>query len=78
MIKKELKLVITFHTTTEAMAMEKACKESGADGRIIPVPRSISAGCGLAWCAKLESIGSLKEIMEKQGIIPQEIQECLV
>ena len=78
MIKKELKLVITFHTTTEALAMEKACKEFGADGRIIPVPRSISAGCGLAWCAKPESIDSLKDLMEKQGIIPQEIQECLV
>ena len=78
MIKKELKLVITFHTTTEAMAMEKACKESGADGRIIPVPRSISAGCGLAWCAKPESVDSLKDLMEKRGIIPQEIQECLV
>ena len=78
MIKKELKLVITFHTTTDAMAMEKACKESGADGRIIPVPRSISAGCGLAWCAKLESIDTLKNLMEKQEIIPQEIQECLV
>ena len=78
MIKKELKLVITFHTTTEAMAMEKACKECGADGRIIPVPRSISAGCGLAWCAKPESIDSLKDLMEKQRIIPQEIQECLV
>ena len=25
-LKKELKLVITFHTTAEAMAMEKACK----------------------------------------------------
>ena len=78
MIKKELKLVITFHTTTEAMAMEKACKELGADGRIIPVPRTISAGCGLAWCAKLESMDSLKDLMEKQGIIPQAIQECLV
>lgn len=78
MIKKELKLVITFHTTTEAMAMEKACKECGADGRIIPVPRSISAGCGLAWCAKPESIDSLKDLMEKYGIIPQEMQECLI
>lgn len=78
MIKKELKLVITFYTTTEAMAMEKTCKELGADGRIIPVPRSISAGCGLAWCAKPESLDTLKELMEKHGIIPQEIQECLV
>ena len=52
MIKKTEKLVITFYTTTAAMAMEKLCKESGADGRLIPVPGSISADCGLAWCAK--------------------------
>ena len=78
MIRKEMKLVITFHTTTEAMAMEQACKSEGADGRIIPVPRSISAGCGLAWCAKLESEEDLRRLMERQGIIPQEIQECLV
>ena len=78
MIRKEMKLVITFHTTTEAMAMEQACKAKGADGRIIPVPRSISAGCGLAWCAKLESEEDLRRLMERQGIIPQEIQECLV
>ena len=73
-----MKLVITFHTTTDAMMMEQVCKENDADGRIIPVPRSISAGCGLAWCAKPESLDTLKELMEKHGIIPQEIQECLV
>ncbi|WP_458397253.1 DUF3343 domain-containing protein [Anaerotignum sp.] len=78
MIKKEMKLIITFHTTTEAMAMEKACKETGADGRLIPVPRAISAGCGLAWCAKLESEESLRNLMEEKGILPQAVQECLV
>ena len=78
MIKKEMTLVITFHTTTEAMAMEQACKETGADGRLIPVPRAISAGCGLAWCAKLESETALRKLMEEKGIVPQEIQECLV
>ena len=78
MIKKEMKLIITFHTTTEAMAMEKACKEAGADGRIIPVPRAISEGCGLAWAAKLESEAALRELMERNGINPQAVQECLV
>ena len=78
MIKKEMKLVITFHTTTEAMAMEKVCKENGADGRLIPVPRAISAGCGLAWCAKLESEEALRKLMEEKGIVPQAVQECLV
>ena len=32
MRKKELKLVVTFHTTADAMAMEKACKEHGVPG----------------------------------------------
>lgn len=36
MRKKELKLVVTFHTTADAMAMEKACKENNTPGRIIP------------------------------------------
>ena len=58
--------------------MEQACKETGADGRLIPVPRAISAGCGLAWCAKLESETALRKLMEEKGIVPQEIQECLV
>ena len=78
MIRKEMKLIITFHTTTEAMAMEKVCKENGADGRLIPVPRAISAGCGLAWCAKLESEEALRKLMEEKGIVPQAVQECLV
>ena len=78
MIKKERKLVITFNTTTEAMAMEKTCKETGAEGRIIPVPRAISAGCGLAWCAKPESRAALEELMGQHGITPQGMQECLV
>ena len=34
MRKKELKLVVTFHTTADAMAMEKACKENNTPGRI--------------------------------------------
>lgn len=46
MRKKELKLVITFHTTADAMAMEKECKKVGAQGRMIPVPRSIEQDAG--------------------------------
>ncbi len=43
------KLVITFKNTTGAIAMERRCKENGIPGRLIPVPRSISASCGLCW-----------------------------
>lgn len=75
---KELKLVVTFHTTADAMAMEKACKESGVDGRLIPVPRSISAGCGLSWCAGLDARNILTEVMNRVGIEEDDVYECMV
>ena len=78
MIKKQERLVITFYTTTAAMAMENLCKANGADGRIIPVPSSITADCGLAWCAKNESEDALLELMVQHSITPQGIYHCLV
>ena len=78
MRKKELKLVVTFHTTADAMAMEKACKEQNAPGRIIPVPRAISAGCGLSWCADLSDKERIAEVMQSVGIQEEETHECMV
>lgn len=78
MRKKELKLVITFHTTADAMAMEKICKEREVPGRLIPVPRSISAGCGLAWCAKLEEQDEIKAVLQDVGIEEEEMHQCMV
>ncbi len=37
MKKREKKIVITFHTTTDAMAMERYCKKRKEPGRLIPV-----------------------------------------
>lgn len=78
MRKKELKLVVTFHTTADAMAMEKSCKERSVPGRIIPVPRAISAGCGLAWCTELSDRDEIVSMMKTVGIEEEEIHECMV
>lgn len=78
MRKKELKLIVTFHTTADAMAMEKCCKEHQVPGRLIPVPREISAGCGLAWCVELGARATVVEVMKKVGIEEEEIHECMV
>lgn len=78
MRKKTLKLVVTFHTTADAMAMEKACKEHGVSGRLIPVPRTISAGCGLSWCAELEEMEQIKTVMKTVGIEEEDMHECMV
>ena len=50
MIKKQLKLIITFHTTADAMAMERLCARLEIPGRLIPAPRAVTADCGIAWC----------------------------
>ncbi|MCI8560496.1 MAG: DUF3343 domain-containing protein [Dorea sp.] len=78
MKKKELKLVVTFHTTADAMAMEKVCKEKSVPGRIIPVPRAISAGCGLSWCAEISDREEIVAMMKTAGIEEEEIHECMV
>lgn len=41
--------IITFDTTSHAIAMEKYCKEHQIKGRLIPIPATISAGCGICW-----------------------------
>ena len=46
--------VLTFHNTDAAMEMEAFCKQNGIAGRLAPVPRRLSAGCGIAWRMEAE------------------------
>ena len=78
MISQEKRLIITFRCTTDAIAMEKSCKATGAPGRLIPVPRSISASCGLSWCADLNDLTALEKILQKQELEPEGIYECMI
>ena len=68
MKRKENRGVISFHTTTEAIAMEEACREEGIDGRLIPLPRVISAGCGLEWSAPSEKKHEILTFMKRKGL----------
>ena len=51
---KRLWLVVTFPSTTAAMAMESYCQKNAVPGRLIPVPTSITAECGMCWRAPVE------------------------
>lgn len=73
-----MKLIVTFHTTTDAMAMEKMCKEQNIPGRLIPVPRALSAGCGLSWCAAPGQRGMISAGMKRAGIKAEAVKECMV
>ena len=73
---KETRLVVTFHTTADAMAMERFCREHGAPGRLIPVPRELSAGCGLAWSAPPDCRDRLMSILSGIGVAEEAVHLC--
>jgi len=75
---KKLKLIVTFHTTTSAMAMEKVCMKLGVPGRLIPVPRDITAGCGMSWCAPVEAKSIIEKTTKKAGIETDSWYELIV
>lgn len=54
MIEKRKRRLITFYSTSGAIAVERFCRENGYPGRLIPVPREISASCGLSWAVSEE------------------------
>lgn len=65
---KQPRLIVTFHTTTAAMGMEAACAKAGLPGRLIPVPREITAGCGMAWSAPPEARAQLESFVKQENI----------
>ena len=69
MRKKRDAFVIAFDETTQAMAMDRFCTQNGLPGRLIPVPREITAGCGLAWKAEPKDEPVLMKVLEKEEII---------
>lgn len=73
MRQKPPQLILTFETTTMALKMEKICHAAGAPGRLIPVPREITAGCGLSWLAAPEEKEILIAVMQDGGVVPQDI-----
>ena len=75
MREKSKYIVITFYTTAEAMHMEKYCHGNCIQGRLIPVPREISAGCGLAWRMSLEEYAAFDELLIRADIEFEEIKE---
>lgn len=68
MREKKPALIITFATTAAAMEAESFCLAHELPGRIIPVPREITAGCGLAWKAPPEAQARLAGALGEAGL----------
>ena len=73
---KEPCYVISFHTTADAIAFEQQAQESSFPGRLIPLPRAISAGCGMAWKIRKADMPELSEAsVAELGIAYEQIYE---
>ena len=66
--EKKLRLIVSFHTTAEAFQLEAAARNNGFSGRLIPVPREITAGCGLAWRDEPECEERLRALLAQESI----------
>ena len=60
--------VLTFHTTDAAMEMEAFCKQNGIAGRLVPIPRRLSAGCGIAWRMEAEVYAQYQTLSRTAGL----------
>lgn len=78
MREKQFRVVVTFRTTTQAMAMERYCAAHGVAGRLIPVPAAISAECGMCWSAPAEEKTNLREAVRAAGLTDAGMYELLI
>lgn len=75
MREKKKYMVLSFHSTTEAISFEKQCIQDQIPGRLIPIPREITAGCGLAWRIPVEEYPSCRQMIQERQMGYQDITE---
>lgn len=59
---------MAFESTASALAFASAAEAAGLSGRLIPVPRSLSAGCGIAWRDLPAQRSAVEAILEAEAI----------
>lgn len=78
MREKKRYMIISFKTTRDAMEFEKKCMDHAIPGRLIPVPREITAGCGLAWRIPSEEYRDCEDRIETLDVKFQQKQELML
>ena len=71
----ETSCVVTFSTTSDAMAVQAASLAGTVPGRMVPVPASVSAGCGLAWSVPCGQRDELLAALAREGLAYEAVHE---
>lgn len=75
MREKKPRLFFSFAATAAAMEAERLCREAGLPGRLVPVPRQITAGCGLAWMTEPAEGERVRAFLTERGAA---YQDCVL
>ncbi len=74
----QLTLVVTFYTTAAVMEMERLCAAAGIEGRIFPVPRSLTSDCGMAWRMAVEDRDRLNDLIADHAVEIEGMHEIML
>ncbi len=70
---KENDYVVIFHSIHRVLKAEKLLKQAGVDFLLIPVPRQLTADCGLALRFSPEAKKDLLEVLATADLPPAEM-----
>jgi Mor family transcriptional regulator len=71
-------IISTFDSTHHALKFEKTLKENGIKLIVMPVPREISASCGLAVKFSIEDFDKAKELVKKYEISVKKFYQIII
>lgn len=63
-----MQCIATFNITSMAIMFERACRKEKLDVKVVPVPRQLSASCGLACSYNCSDEERIKEICGSRNI----------
>ena len=72
---KENDFVAIFHSIHRVLKAEKILKSAQVDFLLIPVPRQLTADCGLALRFTAEVKDELLEVLAKDNLTPVELHQ---
>lgn len=70
--------VIGFSTTADAMAAERLFQQAALSARLIPMPRELSAGCGMGIAVAPSDRAAACALLADAGIRPDGVCESVL
>lgn len=65
---KDEVILVAFDSEHEALHFANLAKKNQIQGRLIPTPRRISAGCGMTWQAPQADAQAIKNLIADKGL----------